>query len=115
MKVQALMAALSAQNVVEGANLDAEVSCGYSCDLLSWVLGHGKPGMAWITVQSHMNVIAVAVLLEMACVILPEGVELEEASLKKAQEEDLPVLRSNQTAFALSAMMVAAGIASAEE
>ena len=111
MTVRELMTALSAENVVERANLEAEVTCGYTCDLLSWVLAHGKQGMSWITVQTHMNVIAVAVLMEMACVILPEGVALEEVSLKKAIEEELPVLTTAKTAYELAGMMASAGIA----
>lgn len=63
------------------------MSCGYTCDLLSWVMAHGKQGMAWITVQTHMNVIAVASLMEMAAVIIPEGIQMEEPSLEKAREE----------------------------
>lgn len=110
MTVQDLMVALSAKNVVEGANLNAEISCGYTCDLLSWVLAHGKQGMAWMTVQTHVNVIAVAVLMEMACVILPEGVELEETSLKKAQQEGMAVLATDKTGYELSGIMVNAGI-----
>ena len=115
MTVRDLMAALSAENVVEGANLDGEITCGYTCDLLSWVLAHGKPGMSWITVQTHVNVIAVAVLMEMACVILPEGIQLEEASLKKAQAEELPVLVAKNTAYELAGMMAKAGVQPPEE
>ncbi len=109
-KVLELTEVLSAKNVVEGAPLEAQVTCGYACDLLSWVLAHGKPGMAWITVQTHVNVIAVAVLMEMACVILPEGVELEEAAMQKAQEEKLPVLASGKTAYELSGIMMKTGV-----
>ncbi len=110
MKVSELAALLNAKNVVEGANTDAEVTCGYACDLLSWVLAHGKKGMAWATVQTHMNVIAVAVLMEMACVILPENNQLEEASLKKATEEGLPVRCSENTAYELCGLMMRAGV-----
>ena len=115
MTVRDLMAVLSAENVVEGANIDAEISCGYTCDLLSWVLAHGKPGMCWITVQTHVNVIAVAVLMDMACVILPEGIALEEVSLKKAQDEGLPVLVAKNTAYELAGMMAKAGIQPPEQ
>jgi len=132
MKVRELMKTLSAKNAAEGVaesvaeglaadvaaaedaavaeSLDAEVTCGYACDLLSWVMAHGQPGMAWITVQTHVNVIAVAALMEMACVILPEGVELEEAAVKKAREENLPVLMSAKTAYELSGIMVKMGV-----
>lgn len=110
MKVIELMELLDAKCLTPGANLEAEISCGYSCDLLSWVLAHGKAGMAWCTVQTHVNVIAVSVLMEMACVILVEGVEPEEASLKKAIDEEMPILATNKTAYEICALMGKAGV-----
>ena len=68
-------------------------------------------GMGWGTVQSHVNVIAVAVLMEMACVILVEDVQPEEATLAKAKEEGLPVLSTDKTAYEVCGMMNQAGIA----
>ena len=115
MKVSELMTLLDAKCVTEGANLDVEINCGYSCDLLSWVLAHGKQGMAWCTVQTHVNVIAVSVLMEMACVILVEGVEAEEASLNKAIEEGMPVLSTTKTAYEVCGIMNKAGIAAPVE
>ena len=90
--------------------LDTPVACGYACDLLSWVMAHGQPGMAWVTVQTHMNVIAVASLMEMTAVILPEGIEMEAPSLAKAREEGVAVLQSPLTAYALCARMSGAGL-----
>ena len=110
MKVRELMELLDAQCLTPEADLDTEISCGYSCDLLSWVLAHGKAGMAWCTVQTHMNVIAVSVLMEMACVILVEGVEIEETSLKKAIAEEMPVLLTKKTAYEVCSMMGQAGV-----
>lgn len=110
MKVRELMEKLDAVCLNTEANLDAEVSCGYSCDLLSWVLAHGKAGMAWCTVQTHVNVIAVSVLMEMACVILVEGVEPEEASLKKAIDEEMPILSTKKTAYEVCVLMGQAGV-----
>ncbi len=110
MTVRELMEKLDAKCVTPEANLDAEISCGYSCDLLSWVLAHGKAGMAWCTVQTHVNVIAVSVLMEMACVILVEGVEAEPASLKKAIDEEMPVLCTSKTAYDVCVLMGEAGV-----
>ena len=110
MKVSELMELLGATNLNPEASLDMEITCGYSCDLLSWVLAHGKAGMAWCTVQTHVNVIAVSVLMEMACVILVEGVEPEEASLKKAMDEEMPILATNKTAYEVCVLMGQAGI-----
>lgn len=82
-----------------------DITCGYSCDLLSWVMAHGRPGMAWVTVQTHMNVVAVASLSDMACIVLPEGIVMEEAPLKKAREEGIAVLSSPLSAYAICGRM----------
>ncbi len=87
-----------------------EISCGYVCDLLSWVMARGQPGMAWVTVQLHLNVIAVASLHEMSCVILPEGLRMEEAALQKAREEGITVISSPLSAYGICAKMAGAGI-----
>ena len=110
MNIRELTELTGAQNMTPGADLDREVTCGYTCDLLSWVMAHGRAGMAWITVQTHMNVIAVASLMEMAAVIIPEDIEMEEASLAKAKEEGICVLQSGKTAYELCAEMARAGL-----
>lgn len=51
----------------------------------------------------------------MACVILVDGVEAEPASLKKAQEEDMPVLATGKTAYEVSVLMGQAGVLPPEE
>ncbi len=104
------------KNLIEAKSLtpalteDKEIACGYTCDLLSWVMAHGKQGMAWVTVQIHMNVIAVAALSEMACVILPENIVMESASLEKALDEGIPVLSSSLSAYDICGRMAAAGL-----
>ena len=115
MNVHELATLLEATTVCAGAEADAQLTCGYACDLLSWVLAHGRKGMAWTTVQTHVNVVAVAVLMEMACVILSEGNQLEPDSLKKAQEEGLAVLATNKTAYEICGLMMQAGIAPSAE
>ena len=110
MTVRELIELTGAANMTPEAALDTEVTCGYTCDLLSWVMAHGKAGMAWITVQTHMNVIAVASMMEMAAVIIPEDIEMEEPSLAKAREEGIAVLQSGKTAYELCALMAGAGL-----
>ena len=88
MNVAELAQILDAKVLNPGVDLNREVESGYVCDLLSWVMAKGAPGCAWITVMNHMNVIAVATLLDMACVILPENIAIEQATLDKATEEE---------------------------
>ncbi|MBR4080181.1 MAG: AraC family transcriptional regulator [Clostridia bacterium] len=110
MTIAELITLTAATDMTPDTDKSAPVSCGYTCDLLSWVMAHGKAGMAWITVQTHINVIAVAALMDMACVILPEGIQMEDASLKKAREEGVTVLHSSLTAYELCARMAQAGL-----
>lgn len=44
MKIKELMPLIEAQNDAPGADLEREVLCGYTCDLLSWVMAHGAEG-----------------------------------------------------------------------
>lgn len=78
---------------------EREVSGAYIGDLLSWVMGRAQSGNAWITIMSNINVIAVASLSDVACVILAESVSLEEDIIKTANEKGINVLSSSLSAF----------------
>ncbi len=106
---------LSGATCLTGEYADREIACGYTCDLLSHVMGRGQADMAWITVQAHMNVIAVAALLDFACVIIPESLSVEEAIVKKAQEEDIILLSSGKTAYELVVLLAENGVAPAKK
>ncbi|MBQ7936384.1 MAG: AraC family transcriptional regulator [Clostridia bacterium] len=71
----------------------------YCCDLLSWVIGRAGEEDALVTVMSNANVIAVAVMADLPCVILTEGVKPDEKALEKALENDVVVLSSSKTSY----------------
>ncbi len=71
----------------------------YICDLLSWVMSHAKKGDAWITVLTNVNVPAVALLAEVACVIIPEDIQVEELTLRKAKENGIIIIGTQYSAF----------------
>lgn len=106
---------MSGAKCLTGAYEDREIACGYTCDLLSHVMGRGQADMAWITVQAHMNVIAVAALLDFACVIIPENLPVEAPIIAKAQEEDIILLSSDRTAFELVTLLAENGVAPAKK
>ena len=110
MTVKEVLELIEAKDMTPETDKNTEVSCGYTCDLLSWVMAHGTAGMAWVTVQTHMNVIAVASLMEMAAVIIPEGIEMEAPSLEKAKEEGITVLESPLTAYEICAKLAEKGL-----
>ena len=110
MTIQAFIDLTGATLITETSDLKREITCGYTCDLLSWVMSHGAADMAWITVQTHMNVIAVATLMDMAAIIAPEGIEFEKDVIEKAADEGIALMCSNKTAYELSGIMFQAGI-----
>lgn len=92
------------------AGTDRELTGVYICDLLSWVMAHGNKGDAWITVQTHSNIIAVAALLELSCIIVPEEVEVEEDTLQKAEDEGVAVYQSSISAYGIAKELYKMGI-----
>ena len=110
MKIKDIIPLIDARVVTPDADTEKDVLCGYTCDLLSWVMAHGEEGMAWVTVQTHMNVIAVAVLSDMACVIMPENIDMEEESLNKAVQEGMCVLKSPLSGYEICGRMHGAGV-----
>jgi predicted transcriptional regulator len=107
MKVKELAEKLDMKILTGEESLDKEVQGGYVGDLLSWVMSHASKGDAWITVQIHPNIIAVAVLLEMAAIIVPENIPVENATIEKASSEGIPILQSSESAFNLCAAIKA--------
>lgn len=91
------------------AEPEREISGVYIGDLLSWVMGNAVSDNAWITIMSNINVVAVASLLDVSCVILAEGVTLEADVIKTAEEKGINILSSNlpsyETALLLSELL----------
>ena len=110
MNLQEILPLIEGKLLTEKAETNQSISSAYVCDLLSWVMSKGKQGMAWITVQTHLNVIAIAALHHMSCVILPENIQMEESSIKKAQEEGIAVISSPLSSYALCGILAKQGI-----
>lgn len=87
------------QLISEGVELDREVTKPYCCDLLSIAMSKMPQGAAWVTVMANVNTLAVASLTDAACIILAEGCNFDQASLEKAKEKGITVLRSQLPIF----------------
>lgn len=93
-----------------GDKLDREVKRGYVSDLLSDVMANSKAGDIWITLQTHENIVAVASLKELTGVILINGRQPTEETVKKAKKEGIPILLSELPAFELVGRLYKFGI-----
>lgn len=90
--------------------LDREIRGGYCGDLLSDVMANAASGDIWLTMQSHQNIVAVAVLKELAAILLVNGRQPEEDTIAKAEEEGIPILSSPSPAFSLVGRIYGMGI-----
>ena len=87
---------MTLQEVVDKLNLkiltaprdfDAvEPQGGYISDLLSCVVAGAQPGNIWVTLQAHMNVVAVAALKEVSAVVITEDAQPDAEVIDKANE-----------------------------
>ena len=84
-------------------NLDVPVTGGYCGDLLSWVMGRAKPGDLWITIMNNLNTVAVAVMSDVAAVLMAEGVEPGEGVAQRAKDKGIVLLGSDKPAYELAA------------
>ena len=85
-----------------GEGADREIKGVYCCDLLSVVMGRAKMDDAWITVMGNVNSIAVAVLTDVSCIILSEGMKLDPPAASKAASQNVCVLASGLPTFEIS-------------
>lgn len=99
MEVSEFAARLDMRILTGDTGLDRKVTGIYSGDLLSWVMSHAKSGDAWITVHTHLNIIAVAVLTEVPCIIIPEGIQVEAATIDRAGQEGVAMLSTDMTVY----------------
>jgi len=99
MKLDEIVRALHCTVRCGGDHLDQVVSGGYVGDLLSDVIANSKAGQVWITMQVHANIVAVAVLKDLAGIIIVQGRQPAEDTLKKASEEHVAILVSDLPAF----------------
>jgi predicted transcriptional regulator len=93
-----------------GGRLDRPVTMVYTGDMLSDVLARAHPGELWITIQVHLNVIPVAVMKELAGILLPNGRRPDAEVLRKAGEEGVPLLSTPLGAYEAACRLYELGL-----
>ena len=79
-----------------------EVTGGYCGDLLSWVMSKANEGDCWLTVMGNVNSIGVAVMTDVACILLTENAAFDDDAKLRAEQNGVIVLRSSENAFDLA-------------
>lgn len=101
---------MTVKELIEKLGLTSFVVCddsrtvagGYAGDLLSWVMGRAQADEAWVTIMSNNNIVAVASLVDLACIVLAEGVRPDEGVAETARARGVNILGSEMASFELS-------------
>jgi hypothetical protein len=110
MTLSDLAARLDLKVFTAGTSLERPVHGGYASDLLSDVIGHARKDDLWVTMQVHPNIVAVAVLKDLAGIVLVNGREPAAETLEQAAKEGVPVLGSRLPTFELAGRLYGLGV-----
>ena len=89
---------------------DREVEGVYIGDLLSWVMGRAQSGNVWLTIMSNLNIVAVATLSDVSCILLCEGVTLDESVKTTAETKGINVLSTEMTTYEAAKRLAELGL-----
>ena len=78
---------------------EIKVKGGYTSDLLSCVMAGAKNGNLWVTLQAHLNIVAVASMLDVAAVIITENAQPDQAVIAKADEQGVVLLSTPKPSY----------------
>jgi predicted transcriptional regulator len=90
--------------------VDREIQGGYASDLLSDVMGNSREGDIWVTMQKHVNVVAVAQLNNLAAIVLVNGRQPEPDTGARADEIGIPIISTPLQAFDVIGILFAQGV-----
>jgi predicted transcriptional regulator len=110
MTLKELSVALSLENLGNDIDLEKTTTGGYVGDLLSNVMRFAKEGNVWITVQTHINVIAVATLIGVSGIVFACGVKPPKETIEKAKMEHIGILSTDLDAFTICGKIYELGI-----
>lgn len=82
----------------------------YIGDLLSLAMARVDHDYVWVTIQTNVNIVAVASLAEAGCIIIADGFQPDEKAAQKADIEGIPILTTPKDAYRLAAELAALGI-----
>jgi serine kinase of HPr protein (carbohydrate metabolism regulator) len=99
MTVSQLVKELNLKVYAGSGGLDKEIDGGYVSDLLSDVMGNAREGQVWVTLQTHKNVMAIAMLKDLSAVILVKGLRPDDDTMAQGETENIPVLGTLEQTF----------------
>lgn len=88
---------------LSASDTQREIGGCYAGDLLSWVMGRAQPDDAWITIMTNVNIVAVAMLADVSCIVIAENAETDAEVVERAREKGINLYVSGKTVYGLCA------------
>lgn len=90
---------LSGFEAVSLPDPDKQVCGAYAGDLLSWVMGRAESNSAWVTIMTNINVLAVASLIDLSCVIVCEDSEMTNKFIEEATAKSINIIKTSNPVY----------------
>ncbi|HNX01307.1 MAG TPA: hypothetical protein PLE74_12125 [Candidatus Cloacimonadota bacterium] len=105
-RLNSFLEKISGVNLTPGIDISGiTIEGGYVSDLLSDVMGSAQPHQVWITIMKHLNVIAVASMTGIPCIVFAKDSKPDDAVIKKAIEEGICLVSSEKSVFEISGIL----------
>ncbi len=94
----------------ESAAHNREVDGCYIGDLLSLAMAKAEQNNVWITIQTNVNIVAVAGLTDVSCIIIADGFVPDKMAIEKAEEQEIIILGGDSSAYDTAVQLAELGI-----
>jgi hypothetical protein len=98
-KLSEVIEKLSLDVKTVNVGLEKDVTGVYVSDLLSDVMANSKEGNIWVTLQTHLNIVAVAGLKALAGIIIVNNRQPDKEITEKAESEKIALMTTSLPAF----------------
>ena len=101
MNVKELANELNLEIISDSGNMNQKVDGAFAGDLLSLAMSSVEKDNVWVTVQTNLNILAIASLTEASCVIVASSMNISDEVIQKAKDEEICLFRSKDNVYEL--------------
>lgn len=73
-------------------------------------MSKAKKGCAWVTIHGHLNIVAVAVIVDVACIIVAENSNVSLDTIDTAKKENIPIFTTCLNSYEVAKILASKGL-----
>lgn len=102
MDINTLLDGLPVTLIAGAGGIEKLIDGCFVGDVMSLALARAKEHDMWITMQGHVNVVAVAVMVGISAIILTDGIIPSQAMCERAEQENIPLLTTHLGSYEMA-------------